>query len=39
MLAKMFTKRLRGYRALGFERAADEGHPFPLREYEIDYFA
>jgi superfamily II DNA or RNA helicase len=39
VLAKMFAKRLRGYRALGFEAAAEAGPRPALPEHEIDYLA
>jgi hypothetical protein len=36
VLAKMYAKRLRGYRALGFEFTEPRPHA-PPREHEIDY--
>jgi superfamily II DNA or RNA helicase len=38
VLANMFSKRLRGYRALGFEQR-DTPAPAPAREHEVDYSA
>jgi superfamily II DNA or RNA helicase len=37
VLAKMFQKRLRGYRALGYEPTVDERAVRPPRELTIDY--
>lgn len=38
VLARMYAKRLRGYRALGFE-VAEQNALVPPREHEIDYTA
>lgn len=38
VLAKMYAKRLRGYRALGFEVTDQRPHA-PPREHEVDYLA
>jgi superfamily II DNA or RNA helicase len=38
VLAKMLAKRLRGYRALGFEQGDRPAHILP-REHEVDYSA
>ena len=37
VLAKMFDKRLRGYRALGYERRPGPSAPAPRRELTVEY--